>query len=376
MLSQPPLWFVAIAFLAALGPLIIVHELGHYWVARWFGVGAEAFSIGFGKEIAGWTDQRGTRWKIGLLPLGGYVKFIGDDDPTNTTDHGATLSPDQKRLSFHLRPPWQRFLIVLAGPATNFLIAILIFAGFFAAFGVPRSENLVSQVKPGSAAAVAGIAPGDRIIAIADRATPSFEDVSDYVALRPGDKVEIRIDRAGQTLALPATLGTVEQADRFGQHFRIGQLGVLGSTRTLVPVSASRLIPEAVTATVKTTRSMIDGLWQIVSGRRSLKDLGGPLRMAQIAGQQASLGLFEFISLIAIFSINLGFINLLPIPMLDGGHLVLYSIEAVRRRPANERVVEWAFRGGLAFLLALLLVATFNDLGFFGLWDGVGRLIG
>jgi len=376
MLSQPPVWFVAIAFLAALGPLIIVHELGHYWVARWFGVGAEAFSIGFGKEIAGWTDRRGTRWKVGLLPLGGYVKFVGDDDPTSTTDHSATLSPDQQRRSFHLRPPWQRFLIVLAGPATNFLIAILIFAGFFAAFGMPRSENLVSQVKPGSAAAAAGIAPGDRIIAIADRATPSFEDVSDYVALRPGDRVALRVDRAGRILTLPATLGTVEQADRFGQRFRIGQLGVLGSSRTLAPVSASRLIPEAVTATVKTTRSMVDGLWQIVSGRRSLKDLGGPLRMAQIAGQQASLGLFEFISLIAIFSINLGFINLLPIPMLDGGHLVLYSIEAVRRRPANERVVEWAFRGGLAFLLALLLVATFNDLGFFGLWDGVGRLIG
>lgn len=375
MLSQPPLWFVAIAFLAALGPLIIFHELGHYWVARWFGVGAEAFSIGFGKEIAGWTDKRGTRWKVGLLPLGGYVKFIGDADPTSTTDHGADLSPDQRRRSFHLRPPWQRFLIVLAGPMANFIIAILIFAAFFAAFGMPRTANLISNVEAGSAAAAAGIEPGDRIIAIAGRSTPSFEDVSDYVALRPAEKVEIRIDRAGRPLTLHATIGAVDQADRFGQRFRIGRLGVLGS-RQIVAVPVTRLIPEAVTATVKTTRSMVDGLWQIVSGRRSLKDLGGPLRMAQIAGQQASLGLFEFVSLIAIFSINLGFINLLPIPMLDGGHLVLYSIEAVRRRPASERAVEWAFRGGLAFLLALLLVATFNDLGFFGLWDGVGRLIG
>ena len=376
MLSQPPAWFVAIAFLAALGPLIIGHELGHYWVARWFGVGAETFSIGFGKEIAGWTDKRGTRWQVGLLPLGGYVKFIGDADPTSTTDRSDALTPEQHRQSFHLRPAWQRFLIVLAGPATNFIIAILIFAAFFAVVGMPRTASLVSNVKPGSAAELAGIQPGDRITAMAGRTIDSFEELADFVALRPAEKVDIRVERRGQTLVFPATFDSVEQSNRFGQHFRIGQLGVLGTQRVAVPVPALRLLPEAVIATVKTTRSMADGLWQIVSGRRSIKDLGGPLRMAQIAGQQASLGIYEFISLIAIFSINLGFINLLPIPMLDGGHLVLYSIEAVRRRPASERVVEWAFRGGLAFLLALLLVATFNDLGFFGLWDGVGRLIG
>ena len=376
MLAQPPLWFVILAFLAALGPLIIGHELGHYWVARWFGVGAEAFSIGFGKEIAGWTDKRGTRWKVGLLPLGGYVKFIGDDDPTSTTDHSADLAPELRSRSFHLRPAWQRFLIVLAGPATNFIIAILIFAAFFAISGMPRTASLVSDVKPGSAAQVAGIRPGDRIIAMADRGIDSFEELADFVALRPAEKVDIRVERGGQILVLPTTFDSVEQSDRFGQHFRIGQLGVLGSKRAWLRVSAAQLLPEAVVTTVKTTRSMADGLWQIVSGRRSITDLGGPLRMAQIAGQQASLGIYEFVSLIAIFSINLGFINLLPIPMLDGGHLVLYSIEAIRRRPASERVVEWAFRGGLAFLLALLLVATFNDLGFFGLWDGVGRLIG
>ena len=177
-------------------------------------------------------------------------------------------------------------------------------------------------------------------------------------------------------LVVPARLGAIDEVDRFGQRFRIGQLGVGGGQHELVRIPIIRLIPEAVSTTVKTTQSMIDGLWQIISGRRSLKDLGGPLRMAQIAGQTASLGLFEFVQLIAFFSINLGFINLLPIPMLDGGHLVLYSIEAIRRRPASARAVEWAFRGGLAFLLALMLVATFNDLSVFGLWDGVGRLIG
>jgi regulator of sigma E protease len=361
-----------IAFLAALGPLIIGHELGHYWVARWVGVGAEAFSIGFGKEVAGWTDKRGTRWKIGLLPLGGYVKFIGDDDPSSTTDHSADLTPENKRHSFHLRPPWQRFLIVLAGPMANFIIAILIFA----AYGVPHTPPVVRAVVTGGAAEQAGIRNGDRIVEIAGRATPTFEDLQKVVILRPAETVDVRVERGGQALTIPTRLGAVDQVDRFGQRFRIGQLGVGGGQHVLVDVPPIRLIPEAMSTTIKTTVSMVDGLWQIISGRRSLKDLGGPMRMAQIAGQTASLGLFEFVQLVAFFSINLGFINLLPIPMLDGGHLVLYAIEGVRRRPANERVVEWAFRGGLAFLLALLLVATFNDLGFFGLWDGVGRLIG
>ena len=376
MLSQPPAWFMIIAFLGAIGPLIVFHELGHYWVARWFGVGAEAFSIGFGKEVAGWTDKRGTRWKIGLLPLGGYVKFIGDSDPSSGTGQSADLPADLARQSFHIRPPWQRFLIVLAGPMANFLIAILIFAAFFAAYGVPQTPTIVRKVIVGGAAEQAGIKAGDRILEIAGRSTATFEDLQNVVMLRPAETVAVHVQRNGQLLVISARLGAVDQADRFGQRFRIGQLGVAGGPHELVRIPPLQLIPQAVSTTVKTTQSMIDGLWQIISGRRSLQDLGGPLRMAQIAGQTASLGLFEFIQLIAFFSINLGFINLLPIPMLDGGHLVLYAIEGVRRRPASERVVEWAFRGGLAFLLALMLVATFNDLSFFGLWDGVGRLIG
>ena len=376
MLSQPPAWFMLIAFLGAIGPLIVFHELGHYLVARWFGVGAEAFSIGFGKELFGWTDKRGTRWRVAALPLGGYVKFIGDADPTSAPGPGDEVPTEKRNQSFHLRPPWQRFLIVLAGPMANFLIAILIFAAFFAAYGMPQTPAVVRSIVAGGAAEQAGIRPGDLIVEIAGRSTASFEDLQNVVMLRPAEPVAVEVLRDGQLLVIPARLGAIDQADRFGQRFRIGQLGVGGGPHELVRIPFSRLIPEATSTTIKTTQSMIDGLWQIVSGRRSLQDLGGPLRMAQIAGQTASLGLFEFVQLIAFFSINLGFINLLPIPMLDGGHLVLYAIEGIRRRPASERVVEWAFRGGLAFLLALMLVATFNDLSFFGLWDGVGRLIG
>lgn len=376
MLAQPPVWFILIAFLAALGPLILIHELGHYWVARWFGVGAETFSIGFGREIAGWTDKRGTRWKVGWMPLGGYVKFVGDLNPVSMPGEVEDVPPDKRRESFHLRPVWQRFLIVLAGPVSNFILAILIFAGFFAAYGVPRTSNVVTAVVAESAAQAAGIRAGDRILSIAGRGTPTFEEVFQIVTLRPGEQVGVTVERGGRQLQVPVRIGVAEESDRFGQKFRVGRIGIYGSQRSYVEVPVTQLVPAATAFTFSMTRSIVDALGQIVTGRRSLKELGGPLKIAQIAGQQASLGLFEFIYLVALISINLGFINLLPVPMLDGGHLALYTIEAVQRRPVSLRAQDWAFRGGLAILLALLLFTTLNDLGSFGLWDRVGRLIG
>jgi regulator of sigma E protease len=196
------------------------------------------------------------------------------------------------------------------------------------------------------------------------------------VALRPGETVSIIVDRDGRFLRFQTELAAREERDQFGQSYRVGLLGVMPTGRVMERPPIHQLIPAAATYTVTLTRSMIDGLAQIVTGRRSAKDLGGPLKIAQIAGQQASLGFFEFVQLVALFSINLGFINLLPVPMLDGGHLAFYAVEAVRRRPVSARAQEWAFRGGLAFLLALLFLVTFNDLGSFGLWDRLGRLIG
>lgn len=376
MFDQPPLWFILIAFLCAIGPLVFFHELGHYWVARWFGVGAEQFSIGFGREIAGWTDKRGTRWKIGWLPLGGYVRFLGDMNPASQPDPDIVVPPEERAAAFHFRPWWQRFLIVLAGPMANFILAIAIFACFFAVLGMPRTPALVDGVQPGSVAAQIGLQRGDRIDAIAGQSIESFEDMRRVVSIRPGEQVLIAIDRAGSVREVPATLGSEEITDEFGQKYRIGLLGVMGGQRVLEPLPVLKVIPEATSYTVKLTRSMVDGLVQIVTGRRSTKDLGGPLKMAQIAGQRASLGAFEFVQLIALFSINLGFINLLPVPMLDGGHLVFYAAEGIRRRPISERAQDWAFRGGLALLLALLLFTTVNDLASFGLFERLGRLIG
>jgi regulator of sigma E protease len=376
MLAQPPIWLIIVAFVAAIGPLVFFHELGHYLVGRLFGVGAQIFSIGFGHEVVGWTDKQGTRWKIGWLPLGGYVRFIGDMNAASAPGDVEELPPGLRERSFPIKPVWQRFLIVLAGPAANYLLAILIFAGFFAAFGMPSTPSLVAGVQQGSAAATAGIRAGDRIETVNGENASSFEDLERIVALRPGEIVSITVDRNGQQKQLQTKLGTTIERDRFGQGYRIGRLGVLATGEQLRTVPPLELIPQATRYTYVLTAATVEGIGQIISGRRSADETAGPLKIAQIAGQQAALGPLEFVQFLALLSINLGFINLLPVPVLDGGHLFFYILEAVRRRPVSVRIQEWAFRGGLALLLTLLLLRTVGDLGSFGLWDRLGRLIG
>jgi regulator of sigma E protease len=376
MLPQPPIWLVLVAFICALGPLVFFHELGHYLVARIFGIAAETFSIGFGHEVVGWTDRQGTRWKIGWLPLGGYVKFVGDMSPASNPAEESAIPPEYRDRAFQLRPVWQRFLVVLAGPAANFLLAVLIFAALFAIVGKPQTPNFVETVQPGTPAERAGLKAGDRIDSIAGEEISSFEDLQRIVGLHPGLPAVIEITRGGRRLAVHATLGVRTERDRFGQSYRIGMLGILQTHQLIERVPPSELLPTAVRYTFTITRSMIDGLGQVISGRQGTENVGGPIKIAQIAGQQASLGAIPFFALLALFSINLGFINLLPVPMLDGGHLFFYAVEAVRRRPLSATALEWAFRGGLALILALVLFTTINDLGSIGLWDRLQRLIG
>lgn len=375
MLPQPPIWLIVVAFVAALGPIVLFHELGHYLVGRLFGVGAEAFSIGFGHEIAGWTDRQGTRWKIGWLPLGGYVKFIGDMNPASVPEEGVELPPELQRRSFQSKPVWQRFLIVFAGPFANFLLAIVIFAGFFTFVGTPQS-NVVGKVLPGTAAATAGIQPGDRIVSVAGRSTPTFGDLFSVVSVRPNETVPIRVQRGAAVHQLSVRLGSDVIRDSSGEAFRRGLLGIYPTTEVQQPVPVTRAVPMAADYTVRMVREIVDGLEQLVKGHVSPKQLGGPVKIAQVAGEGASEGPLPFVALIALLSINVGFINLLPVPVLDGGHLFFYVLESVRRRPVSARIQELAFRGGLALLLALLLFVTVNDLGSFGLWDRLGRLIG
>lgn len=377
MTQSPGVLFSLLAFVLVIGPLVFVHELGHYLAGRWFGVKAEAFSIGFGREIAGWTDKRGTRWKLGWLPLGGYVRFAGDMNPASQpTAEWLSLPAAERAQTFQAKPVWQRAIIVAAGPITNFVIAIAILSAFAFSYGDLRTPAVVGGVMPGSPAQVAGLQAGDRITSVGGRSFDTFDSLARYVVLRPGEQTEIDFVRGGKPFAKTVTLGRVEQQDRFGNRFVIGQLGVQATDPVLTTVSLADAPLVGVRRAAELVQVTIDGVGQIVSGRRSVKDLNGPVGTARIAGEQMTLGIDAFVALIAVVSINLGFINLLPVPMLDGGHLLFYAIEAVRRRPLGADAQEWAFRGGLAALVALILVVTVNDLGAFGLWKNLAGLIG
>ncbi|MEO1045333.1 MAG: RIP metalloprotease RseP [Pseudomonadota bacterium] len=368
MLENPGLLFSIGAFLLLLGPLVFVHEMGHYLVGRWCGVKAEVFSIGFGKEIFGWYDRLGTRWRVSVLPLGGYVQFAGDMNPASQPDAEWQNLPDAERnKTFQSKSLWQRAAIVFAGPAINFLFAILIFAGFAMVYGKVVTPPVVENVEPGTAAAEYGLQEGDHILAINGEKIEYFGDIRQQVAPWPGGEASLLIERDGAELTKTITLGTAYIEDRFGNRSPYGLLGIAPPERVIEPASLLEAPQIGVEQTVRVVRFMITTLGQIITGSRSLKELGGPLKIGQVSGERLAAGTAEFVELVALISINLGFINLLPIPMLDGGHLLFYAIEAVRRRPAGPRMQEWAFRFGLSFVLLFMVLVTVNDVLSFGL---------
>ena len=377
MIHNPGFLLTVLAFVAVIGPLVFVHELGHYLVGRWCGVKAEAFSIGFGPELFAWVDKRGTRWRVAALPLGGYVRFKGDMNAASMTDPAWLQMPAKERAeSFPAKPLWQRAAIVAAGPAINFLFAILIIATFAFVHGESRTPAVAGVVEQGSAADAAGIQVGDRILSFNGRAMDTYTDMVMYTRIRPGEPVDVVIDRGGKRLEIQTRIGAVMEDDGFGQQYRVGRLGIGASDPVVERVGLLRAPVVAIERTGQIVRTMVETLGQIVTGGRSVKELGGPLKIAQVSGQAATLGLESFIFFAALISINLGFINLLPIPMLDGGHLLFYGIEAVQRRPVSAQAQEWAYRSGLAVLMAMMLLVTFNDLSSFGLWKSLSGLIG
>lgn len=377
-MSQGPGFILTVlSFLLVIGPLIFLHELGHYLAGRAFGVRSDAFSIGFGPELFGWNDRRGTRWRVAALPLGGYVKFAGDMNATSTpSDDWLRLSPEERAVTFQAKPVWQRFLIVAAGPVTNLMIAVLIFIGFFAFLGEPRTPPVVAGIAPASAAAEIGLRAGDRILSVESMPIERFEDIAAIVSNRAGQQLPLRIERGGRVIDVVAVPHADVLRDRFGNEFRRGLLGIRPGERVNVALGPVDTIVAAVRHTGDVIHMMVETIWQVVSGRRSVQELGGPLKIAQFSGQQASLGWLPFVEFIAMISINLGFINLLPIPLLDGGHLFFYALEGIRRRPLPEAAQEWAFRSGLAVLLSFMIFVTLNDLGSLGLWQRLAGLIG
>ena len=378
MIENPGILLTVLSFLLVIGPLIFIHELGHYYAGRLFGVKAEAFSIGFGREIGGWTDRRGTRWKIGWLPLGGYVRFAGDMNPASQpSPEWLALPPEEQAKTFQAKPLWQRFIIVAAGPFVNFLFAVVVYIGVFAAYGEPRTPAVIAAVVEGSAADAAGIRPGDRILSINGTRIDRFEDVGAYVQIRPQERLTILAERGDRKVTVQAVTQAETIRDNFGNEARIGRLGVSPvGQRVFEPLAVWELPVAAVRHTADTVEMMVVTLGQVITGSRSVKEMGGPLKIAQYSGQQASIGWFSFLMFMTIISINLGFINLLPIPLLDGGHLLFYTIEAIRRKPLRPEAQEWAFRTGLAALLALMIFVTLNDLASFGVWSKLGGLIG
>ena len=368
MFESPPIWMYFIGFLLLLGPLVTVHELGHYLVGRWFGVKAEAFSIGFGGEMAGWTDKQGTRWKLSWLPLGGYVQFKGDMNPASIPDPNAPVDPNANDGSFQSAKLWKRALIVAAGPVTNLILAIAIFAAFFAVYGNPKIEaaedpRIVGEFGEVSAARDAGMQLEDMIVAIDGEGVAAFEDIRERVMLYPGQQMVFTVIRDGEELDIPLTTARVEEKDQFGNVGVVGKIGVgpLDGRYVFEEVSALDAVPLAAVKCWDITKMMVTGIKQILTGERSIKELGGPVKIAKYSGEQLSLGFLAFVNFAALISLNLAFINFLPIPALDGGHLAFYAAEAVRRKPVGPQATEWAYRAGIAVVLVFMVVVTVND---------------
>ena len=363
-------WLVvgAPAFLFVLTVVVFFHELGHFWVARRCGVTVDVFSIGFGPEIIGRTDRHGTRWKLALIPLGGYVKFRGDDNVASVPDAEAiaNMSEEDRRASLAGQSVWRRMAIVAAGPIANILLAIVIFSTLFAVYGKMLTAPRVETVIAGSAAEEAGLQPGDLILTIDGRRIESFSDIQAIVMLSADTPLEIVVDRGGARVKLTATPRRQEMKDPFGNVQRVGVLGISRSVSRNDIIVKRYGLPEAVMLGMAETYNVIERsftyLGRLIRGRETTDQLGGPISIAKTSGDVAMLGFSALVNMMAVISVSIGILNLFPVPMLDGGHLLFYAIEAVRGRPLSERVQDIGFRIGFVLIMMLILFVTSNDI--------------
>ena len=357
-----------VPFLFVLTIVVFVHEMGHYLVGRWCGIGVRAFSIGFGPELLGFNDRRGTRWKLCAIPLGGYVKFVGDMNVTSSPEGAEVdnLSEAERKVAFHTQPVWKRAATVFAGPLFNFLLTIAVFTVLFTAYGRYVMEPTVAEVRAGSPAAVAGIMPGDRFVSVDGTPVETFSDVQRLVSGRGGDPIKFVMRRDGKEVDITAAPELMEQKDALGNSVKVAVIGVVNNEEMGQPRLISYSVGGAFVQATSETWHVIERTGQFlkrfVVGREDKCQLGGPVKIADMAGKAAKLGFEWLIQLVALLSVGIGFLNLLPIPPLDGGHLAFYAVEAVIRRPVSERAMEAVYRVGMILVLAFMGFVFWNDL--------------
>jgi regulator of sigma E protease len=355
-------------FLVVISLIVFIHEMGHYLVGRWSGIKILAFSFGFGPELVGFTDKHGTRWKISAIPLGGYVRFYGDADASSAPDFEGleSMAPEDRQRTFMGASLWKRAATVAAGPVANFILAIVILTGIFMTMGKYVSDPIVTKVNPGSAAEIAGVLPGDYLLALDGNVVETFDDVRRYVSVRPGVPVKLKVRRNGQPIEFQVVPKLTEIKDQFGNKMEIGIIGILtgkaeGNMR-IVTYSPAGAVVEAAKETWSIVTGTFDYIGNLITGRMKADQLGGPIRVAQASGQVATLGVVALLHLAAVLSVSIGLLNLMPVPVLDGGHLLFYAIEALRGKPLGEMAQGVAFRIGMALVLSLMVFATWNDI--------------
>lgn len=354
---------MAAAFLFVLGLIVFIHEYGHYIIAKLCGVKITTFSIGFGKEIYGWDDKSGTRWKISAIPLGGYVKMFGDASAASTPDSGLleNMSEEERKGAFHFKPLYQKMLVVAAGPIANFLLSIAIFTYFIMANGIVSVEPVIGKIVADSPAYEAGLEVGDRITKIDGAEIKSFNDISFALSTNLGTPVKTEIKRENQIIELTITPRMFEDEDGLGNKITRPLIGIKSGDFTHTYLNFPQAVGEATVKTYKLCEATLKVIGQMITGKRDANDLKGPIGIAQLSGQAAEKGVNTLLWLMALISANLGLMNLLPVPVLDGGHLVYYTVEAIRGRPLAEKIQEYGFRVGFALITMLMAFTIIND---------------
>lgn len=358
------LLYNVIPFILIITIIVFIHEFGHFWVARRVGVKVEVFSIGFGKELFGFNDKHGTRWKFCLIPMGGYVKMFGDKNSASQSDESliASFSESERKIAFSCKSLLQKSAIVIAGPAANYLLAIVIFASFFTFYGVPNAKPIVTNVIENSPAKLAGIQEGDLIISINGQGIESFTDISNVMSLNIGEEVDIKLIRNDSLLEKKVIPKQFSAQDELGNEIKSYRLGIKADKVILEPHNIFSATKRAVIECFDLSYMSLKAMGQIITGKRSVKELGGPIKIAQYSGKSAAHGIQSLLWFIALLSVNLGVVNLLPIPVLDGGHLLIYLVEFGFGKKIASKIQNFGFQIGLILLIMMTIVVTFNDL--------------